>query len=195
MTKTINMKLVLAVVKDEADVVVNTLRDKGPKRFAKVFALSGACMALAYFGVYRPPQEKILRLTREIAKTRAMFEAGAQYKDLREQLSVAYAALPQMPERDQWLASSLMESLRAESLTPDLIRPANETEASGLIFQLSGIEQTVGFGEFHRWLMRLERAKPLMHVHSIDMNKKLEPLGMNGVLCEVMTVIPKKRFN
>ena len=151
--------------------------------------------ALTYYGVYRPPQEKILRLTREIAKTRAMFEAGAQYKDLRAQLSVAYAAFPQMPERDQWLASSLIESLRAESLTPDLIRPANETEASGLIFQLSTIELTVGFGEFHRWLMRLERAKPLMHVYSIDMNKKLEPFGVNGVICEVMTVIPKRRFN
>ena len=44
MAQTIDMKLVLAVVKAETDVIVCTLRDKGLKRFARVFALSGVCM-------------------------------------------------------------------------------------------------------------------------------------------------------
>ena len=195
MAQTINLRLILTVVKAEADIIVNTLRDKGAKRFANVIALAGVLLALAYFGVYKPPQDKILRLARDIEKTRAMFEAGAQYRELRDQLAAAYAALPSMPERDQWLASALIESLRAENLTPDTIRPVSETEASGLIFQSSTIQLTIQFSEFHRWLIRLERAKPLMHVFVVDMTKKLEPLGANTITCEVMTVIPKKRFN
>lgn len=191
----IDWRLIFNAVKSELDVVAATLRDKGGKRFAVAFALAGLCVALAYFGVYRPPHEKGAGLTREIAKAKAMSSAGAQYKELRDELALVYATLPQMKDREQWLSNAMIDSLRAGSLTPDNFKPTVENEISGLIFQSSTVQLTIKFAEFHAWLTRLEATKPLLHISSLNVRKKPELFGWNDAKCEVMTAIPKKRFN
>ncbi|MEK7390067.1 MAG: hypothetical protein AAB036_10255 [Elusimicrobiota bacterium] len=187
--------MALDILKAEAEVVTSTLREKGHQRFGKIIALALIFGALSYFGLYRPPRQKIAMLAREVEKTRALSEVGAQYKDLRNQLAAAYALLPTMTERDHWLAAALIDSLKAETLNPDMMKPIVEDEAAGLIFQSSMIQLTSGFKEAYQWLMRVERARPLMHVRSLDVQKKTELLGVNIMTADVMTVIPKKRFN
>lgn len=195
MAEKIDPQVVLAFVKSEVEIMVSTIRDKGGKRFGKAFGLAGAMVALAYFGLYSPPQAKMKKLQREIDKAKAMSEAGGQYKDIRDQLGAAYSHLPQMKDREQWLSNAMIDSLRADNLTPDSFKPVSENELSGLIFQSSTVQLTLRFEQFYDWLMRLEGAKPLMHVQSFDVQKKPEQLSWNGVTCEVTTVIPKRRFN
>jgi type II secretory pathway component PulM len=195
MAEKIDPQVVIALVKSEVEIMVSTIRDKGGKRFGKAFGFAGVMVALAYFGLYSPPQKKIGRLQREIDKAKAMSEAGGQYKDIRDQLAAAYAQVPQMKDREQWLSNAMIDSLRADNLTPDSFKPVSENELSGLIFQSSTVQLTIKFEQFYDWLMRLEGARPLMHVASFDVQKKPEALGWNGVTCEVTTVIPKRRFN
>ena len=193
--KGIDPQVYLNLAKAELDLVVATLRHKGAKVFGKAFGMAGIMIAIAYFGVYKPPQDKISRLTAQIAAARAMSESGAAYQDLRTQLSGSYGTLPKMTEQKQWLSNAMIDSLRADSLTPDSFLPVVETENSGIIFQTSSVQLVIKFSEVFSWLQRLEGATPLMHVSNIELVKKPEMIGQNLVAASVMTAIPKKRFD
>ena len=186
---------ILNAVKAEIDMVLATLRDKGVKRFGKAFGLGAAFIGAAYYLVYMPPQSKISRLQREIDAARAMSESGVAYQDLRNVLAGSYGTLPLLKDQQQWLNNAMIDSLRADNLTPESFRPVVETESSGIIFQSSTVQLTLKFNDIYAWLLRLESANPLMHVGILEVSKKQEMLGLNSVSCSVMTAIPKKRFN
>lgn len=193
--KEIDFKPLIAAVKSEANLILATIREKGAKRFQKAFAMSGVMIAVAYFGIYKPPQTKISRLTKEIDAARAMSTSGTAYRELRDQLAATYGSLPQAKDQAQWLSNSMIDSLRADSLVPESFRPVFEAEASGLVFQTSTVQLTVEFNKVYVWLLRLESATPLMHVSLLDIAKKNDMIGLNSVSASVMTAIPKKRFN
>ena len=192
----INFDHYLALVKAEVDLVFGTVKEKGANRFAKALILALLMVGLSYMGVYAPPKKKLGMLAREIAKRKSMSEYGAQYKDLRDQLAGIYSNLPALKEREQWLSQATIESLRAESLTPESFRPVTENEATGLVFQSTSVQISFKFHEFFSWLVRLERSKPLMHVQSIEIAKiGGDRIGVNQTSCEIVTVIPLKRYN
>lgn len=193
--KGIDLDSYLNAVKAEVDLLVTTIRHKGAKRFGKAFGLSAIMIALAYFAIYKPPQDKISRLSMRITAARAMSEFGAAYQDIRNQLMGSYGTLPHLKDQQQWLANAMIDSLRADNLTPEIFRPVIETEASGLIFQTSTIQITISFNDVYAWLLRLEGTTPLMHLSSLEVTKKPDMIGLNTVSAEVMTAIPKKRFN
>ncbi len=193
--KDIDIQVYLNAVKAEGELLLNTIRHKGAKRFGKAFGISALLIAAAYFGIYKPPQDKISRLQREIDAARAMSESGAAYQELRTQLIGSYGTLPQLKDQAQWLSNAMIDSLRADSLTPELFRPVIESESSGIIFQTSTVQLTVKFNEVYIWLMRLEGATPLMHVSNLEVTKKPDMMGWNVVSASVMTAIPKKRLN
>jgi hypothetical protein len=183
------------LAKAELELVLATIREKGGKRFMKAYLIAGFMVFAAYMGVYAPPQKKALMLARKIAAAKAMFDSGAQYSELRASLASAYAQLPPLKDKDQWLSNSMVDSLRSESLTPLSFRPIVEIETAGLITQSSSVELAAKFGEFYAWLVKVENAKPLMHVKMLEIGKKDEPIGMNAINCDVQTVIPKRRLN
>ncbi len=185
----------LAVVKSEFELLSGTIRDKGAKRFGKAFGIAAAFVGLAYWFVYKPPQSKIARLSKEIETARAMSQSAAAYKELRDELLASSSNLPQLKDQSQWLSNAMIDSLRVDNLTPETFRPVTESETSGLIFQTSVVGMTIRFSDLYAWLLRIESAKPLMHVASLDVAKKPDAIGYNNVTCSVKTVIPKKRFN
>ncbi len=193
--KDIDLNVYLNAVKGEADLVLTTIRHKGAKRFGKAFAMSGLLVAAAYFGVYKPPQDKISRLTEKIEAARAMSQSSTAYKEVRDQLAGSYGSLPLLKDQQQWLSNAMIDSLRADNLTPEMFRPVAESEASGLIFQTSSVQMTVRFNDIYSWLLRLEGATPMMHVSNLEITKKQDMIGWNVVSASVMTAIPKKRFN
>lgn len=190
----IDFQAYLNAVKSEADLLITTIRHKGAKRFQKAFAISGVLIAAAYFGIYKPPQDKISRLTMQIETAKAMSESSAAYQDVRTQLMGSYGSLPHLKDQQQWLSNSMIDSLRADNLTPEMFRPVIETETSGIVFQTSTVQLTVKFNDIYNWLQRVESAKPMMHVSNLDISKKPDMIGMNVVSASVMTAIPKKRF-
>lgn len=185
----------VAAAKSEYEVVSATIKEKGLKRFANAFAVAGTLFAVAYFGIYKPPQNRIVRLQAEIEAARAMSKAGSEYKSLKEQLERSYAMLPAAKDRQQWLSNAMIESMRVEKLTPEMFRPVSEIDSGGLIFQTSTVQLSIKFAEAYAWLVRLEAAKPLMQVSSFELVKKQDAVGMNQVSVSVMTAIPKKRFD
>ena len=191
----IDLNVYLNAVKAEGELVLNTIRQRGAKRFGKAFGMAGVMIAAAYFGVYKPPQDKISRLEAQIEAARAMSQSSAAYKDVRNQLAGSYGSLPLLKDQSQWLSNAMIDSLRADSLTPEMFRPVMENEVSGLIFQTSTVQLTTGFSNVYTWLMRLEGATPLMHVSNLEITKKQDMIGQNVVSASVMTAIPKKRFN
>ncbi|MDP3543830.1 MAG: hypothetical protein Q8T11_15285 [Elusimicrobiota bacterium] len=193
--KNIDLNVYLNAVKSEADLVLGTIRHKGAKRFGKAFGISAFMVAAAYFGVYKPPQDKISRLTEKIEAARAMSQSSAAYKEVRDQLAGSYGSLPHLKDQQQWLSNAMIDSMRADNLTPEMFRPVVETEASGLIYQTSSVQLSVRFNDVYTWLLRLEGATPMMHVSQLEITKKPEMLGWNIVSASVMTAIPKKRFN
>lgn len=193
--KDIDLNVYLNVFKEEGELIASTIRQRGAKRFGKAFGMSGLMIAAAYFGVYKPPQDKISRLTAQIDNARAMSQSSSAYKDVRTALGGSYGTLPLLKDRPQWLSNAMIESLRADNLTPELFRPVQETEANGLIFQTSSVQLTLRFNELYSWLLRLESATPMMHVSAFEITKKPDMIGMNSLSATVMTAIPKKRFD
>jgi type II secretory pathway component PulM len=189
-----NLDVYIAAIGDEISIVVATLREKGTKRFGRALAAAGIVVVGAYVCIYMPPQKKSARLQSEIDKAKMMADYGMKYKDLRDQVNIAYAGLPALADRSQWLSNSVRDSLLVGGLEPEDFTPVKELEVNGLVFQTSSVSLTLHFAEFFDWLLRVENAKPLMHMNSVEMNKKSERIGFNVVSCDIATVIPKKRF-
>lgn len=123
-----------------------------------------------------------------------MSEASAAYQEVHNQLMNSYDTLPLLKDSKQWLSNAMLDSLRADNLTPEVFRPIVETEGGSLLFQTSTVQLTLRFEALYYWLLRLESATPLMHVSVLSINKKSSPLATCGVSVSVMTVIPKKRL-
>lgn len=191
----IDLKPLADLAKAELEMVMNTVKEKGGKRFGKAFGIAGIMVFVAYAGVYAPPKKKAARLQSEIDAARELSQFGAQYKDLRDQLSAIYAQLPDMKDKEMFLSNAVIDSLKAEGLTPETFQPVREQEQAGLVFQASNIAMPVKFAEFYSWVVRLETAKPLMHLQAVELAKKSDVIGVNTVQAEITTVIPKKRYN
>ena len=188
-----DVKTAVEAIIEEIDVVVNTLKEKGAKRFERALGVAVAVAAGAYILVYLPPQKKSARLQAQIDKAKMMSGYGTKFKDLRDQVNLAYAGLPALADREQWLSNSVRDSLLVGGLDPENFAPVKEQELNGLIFQVSSVSLTLRFSEFYDWLLRVENAKPLMHVQSVSLSKLGAKPGFNAVTCDVSTVIPKKR--
>lgn len=190
----IDFKVYAQAVTEEINIVVGTLKEKGAERFAR--AIGGAIFIVfaAYVGIYLPPEKKIARLQAQIDHAKQMADFGTQFKDLRDQLNGAYNGLPSLNDREQWLSNSVRDSMVVGGLEPENFTPVKESELNGLIFQTSSVAMTLKFSEFYDWLLRIENAKPLMHMNSVDLTKKPDKLGYNGATCDITTVIPKMRF-
>lgn len=195
MAQNIDLNPYVDLAKAELEMALATIREKGGKRFGKAFGIAGIMVFLAYAGVYAPPKKKSARLQSEIDAARTLSQYGTQYKDLRDRLAASYAQLPQVKDKDMFLSNAVIDSLKAEGLTPETFQPVREQELSGLVFQASNITMPVKFSEFYSWVARLESAKPLMHLQTADLTKKPDMVGVNAVQAEIATVIPKKRFN
>lgn len=193
MAAEINVKPYVDALLREIGIVSQALRGKGIRRFQRAFAVSGFMIFAAYYSVYAPQHKKSARLDAEIQKARILSEFGAQYKTMADQLSEAYARLPAMGDRDQWLSNSVRDSLNVSGLVTDDFRPVNEQEQNGLLYQTSSVTLNLRFFELYDWLLRLESARPLMHVLSFQLGKK-GAVGYNRATCEIATVIPKKRY-
>lgn len=191
----IDLKPLADLAKAELEMVMNTVKEKGGKRFGKAFGIAGIMVFVAYAGVYAPPKKKAARLQSEIDAARELSQFGAQYKDLRDQLAAIYVQLPDMKDKEMFLSNAVIDSLKAEGLTPETFQPVREQEQAGLVFQASNIAMPVKFGEFYSWVVRLETAKPLMHLQTVELAKKSDLIGVNTVQAEITTVIPKKRYN
>jgi type II secretory pathway component PulM len=188
------IKVYVEMVVDEVTTVLNTLKEKGAKRFGRTLALTGGMLVATYAGLYMPPQQKSARLQSQIDKARVLAGLADQFVDLRGQLNQAYSGLPSVTDRDQWLSNSVRDSLLVGGLAPKAFTQIHEDEESGLIFQTSAVSLDVKFSEFYDWLLRIESAKPLMHMQLVALTKDAGRQGYNTANCEVATVIPSKRF-
>lgn len=195
MAPKIDPQALLNAIGGEVNLVVGTLRDKGAKRFGRAFAVAGFLVFAAYAGIYMPPQAKSARLQAQIDKAKTLADFGDKFKDLRGQLDAAYNGLPAINDREQWLSNSVRDSLAVASLNVEDFKPVREQELSGLIFQASGVSLTLHFPELFDWILRIEGAKPMLHVQMLEISKKREQPGLIGAAAEVSTLIPKKRFH
>lgn len=191
----IDPNVYVAAISEEINIVVGTLKEKGAERFGR--AIGGAVFIVfaAYVGIYMPPQKKSARLQAQIDHAKQLADYGVQFKDLRDQLNGAYNGMPALTDREQWLSNSVRDSLLVGGLEPENFTPVKESELNGLVFQTASVAMTVRFSEFFDWVLRVENAKPLMHVNSIDLVKKADKIGYNAATCDISTVIPKKRFH
>lgn len=193
--KSQDLKPYVDAIMQEFQIVSGTIREKGAKRFGRAFGAAGFCVVAAYFGVYLPPQKKSARLQAEIDRAKSMADYGAQFKDLRDQLNAAYTGMPQISDRDQWLSNSVRDSLNVPGIITEDFKPVREQELNGLIFQVTSVTLSLRFAEFFDWLLRLESARPLMQLQTLELGKKRENPGVNSATCDIATVIPKKRFH
>ena len=194
MASKFDLNVYAAAIRDEINVVAGALKEKGAKRFRRALGGAAVLVVAAYLGVYRPPQKTSALLQSKIDKAKLLADYGVQFKDLREKVNAAYAGLPSLTDREQWPSNSVRDSLLVGGLEPENFTPVKENEINGLIFQTSSVALTLRFPEFFDWLLRVENAKPLMHMNSVELTKKTDRIGYNTAVCDLSTVIPKKRF-
>lgn len=195
-----DLKPYLEIVLREGEIVLSTMRDKGAKRFGRAFATAGFLIFGSYMLLYRPPQSKSEKLDAQIKNAKMMHEYGDKYALLRDQLVGAYGRLPSVNDREQWLSNSVRALLDAGKLDTEDFKPTHESEKNGLIFQMSSVSMNLRFSDFYSLVLRIESAKPIMHLQRADVNKKTDILdtqsiGLALTSCDISTVIPKKRLD
>lgn len=193
MTK-IDFAQIAAEVQEEVLLVSNTLKEKGAQHFMRPLVVVGLVLYASYAFVYLRPVKKLRRLDAQLAAAKATAQYAETYKAYQDRLLELYPELPLFKDRDQWLFNSLIDSLKAENIVSDSLRPPVEEELGGLLYQNVGMNSTLKYPEFLSWLARIEGAKPMLHISSIHIAKKKDALGQNQVSCTVSTIIPKNRF-
>ncbi len=179
----------LEQVQSEGQLIANTLREKGSKRFERPIVVCLAVLLGSYYLLYLPPQRKAQGLQRRIDTARQLSQYTGAYKDLHSQLQAIYSQLPKTSDRTSFLTAAAVESLKAEGLTSDSIRPPDETTQSGLVYQRLTITAEVKFTELISWLARLEASKPFIHVNSLELAKS-KRLGYCTISVVLSTIVP-----
>jgi hypothetical protein len=183
----------IKIVQNELSLVLGTLKDKGSARFGRTFAIGALGVFFSYYLVYLPPFKKMSQLSRKIEAAKAIAQYADQYKELRDKLNAIYGQLPAISSRDRWLTNAVLDSMKAENLMSDSIVPPDEQEMKGIVFQRLTVSIQLKFSEMVSWLNRIEASKPILHVGSLDMQKKADPLGTNAISCEIGTAMPLHR--
>ena len=193
----IDLSPLLAAVQQEYETLNNALKDKGAKHFGRPLGLGivilVSCYALVNYVLQPSKQMKVL--DKQISAARATAQYADSYNDVHLRLLSYYAQLPYLKDRDQWLYNSLIEWLKADNIISDSLAPPSEEEIPpGLVFQNETMATTIKFNELVAWLSRVEKSKPVVHVSSLELNKKADPVGANGVVCIITTIIPKVKY-
>jgi type II secretory pathway component PulM len=183
----------LQKAQQEVSMVISTLRDRGRERFTRTFGIGVLAVFFSYWFVYQPPLKKLAGLQRKIDAAKAAATYADQFKDLRDRLNALYNQLPPLTGRDRWLTNAVLESMKAENIMSDSIVPPSEEEENGFVMQRISVSIQLKFADLMSWLNRIEATRPLLHVGSVEMGKKDEPLGANGVSVEIGTVIPTRK--
>jgi type II secretory pathway component PulM len=181
--------LLMQAVQLELQQISATIRDKGFKRFQRGALIAGVVVLAAYRLLYVPPATKLAGLQQLIDKARTMSQISASYREVRAQLRGVYAQLPAPTEKDHFLVDAIVESLKAEGLTSDSIRPPEETAEAHMTSQRLQISLDLRFPDLVGWLARVEASKPLLHVYSLNINKSRR-LGYCTAQVGVGTLIP-----
>ena len=185
------LERIIKRVKDEWSIAYSTVKEKGPERFGRTFALGLVAILICYFMVYVPPNKKLSGLQRRIDAAKVAADYADQYKGLHDQLNFLYMILPPSSAREQrWLTNAVLDSMKAENIISDSVVPPEEVIEQGFAVQRQNISTQLKYSELVSWLNRLEANKPLLHVDTLSLTKKTDPLGTNTVDCEIGTVIP-----
>jgi type II secretory pathway component PulM len=185
------LDVVVQAVQTEVQLVTRTLKEKGSKRFERPLIISAIVIVAAYYLVYLPPQRKLDGLQRRIDTAKATSENAEAFKAARDRLRAVYAILPKTKDKDHFLTQAIIETLRAEGLTSDSIKPPEEARDSDLVFQQMTVSAQLKFPELIGWLARLEASKPFLHVASVDLVKS-KRLGYCEVTAAVSTIVPER---
>jgi type II secretory pathway component PulM len=178
-------------VQSELAFVQTTIKDKGANRFARPLVLGGALIFSSYWFIYSPPIKKLAGLDRKLNTARATAEFADQYKEVRERLYALYGLLP--APSDPSLTEAIVDSLKTQNIMADSLQPPVVTDSAGLLFQSVNVTMTLKFSELTAWLLRIEAAKPLLHVSRISIKKKQDALGKSEVTAVLTTVVPTVR--
>lgn len=187
-----DLNRMVAFLQSEVSFIQTTLKDKGSNRFSRPLALGAIIVLFSYWFIYSPPIKKLQGLNGRLRTARATAEYADQYKTIRERLFSLYELLP-LPAGPS-LTETLVDSLKAESIVADSLQPPAVAESAGMIFQSVSVTMTLKFSELTTWLLRIEEAKPRLHVSSLSIKKKTDALGKNEVTAVLTMVIPKERF-
>ena len=179
----------MQAVQTELQQVSATIRDKGFKRFQRGAIIAGIVVLSSYRLLYLPPATKLDGLQQHIDKAKSMSQVSASYREVRSQLRSVYAILPAPADKDHFLVDAVVESLKAEGLTSDSIRPPEETAEANMTSQRLQISLDLRFPDLVGWLARIEASKPLLHVYSLNINKSRR-LGYCSAQIGVGTLIP-----
>lgn len=178
-------------VQSELAFVQTTIKDKGADRFARPLLLGGALVFFSYWFIYSPSIKKLAGLDRKLNTARATGEFADQYKEVRERLYALYGLLP--GPSDPSLTEAIVDSLKTQNIMADSLQPPVVTDSAGLLFQSVNVTMTLKFSELTAWLLRIEAAKPLLHVSRISIKKKQDALGKSEVTAVLTTVVPTVR--
>lgn len=177
-------------LQDEAQLVSNTVREKGFKQFHRAMLMAGLAIYVCYFSLYLPPAKKMATLQKRINQAKTTAQYADTYKQLHERLAGVYVRLPPASQRDQWLTTKVVETMKADNIIADSIIPPEETERGGFAFQSIKVILVIKFSELLAWIEHVEATRPALHVSALSLQKSDVNPGENVVTADISTIIP-----
>lgn len=180
----------LDAVRGNLDIMVQALRDKGARHFARPLGVAVAAVYAAHlFSQSLASRQKALDM--QLAGARATSQYARRYQELQGVLQGVTANLPNPKNRDNWLLNTALEAMRAEGILSTALRPVTQTAQGDFVFLSLSITCRASYKQLARWVDRLERSKVFLHVTSLTLSKDAADIGMNQVSLTVGAVFPK----
>lgn len=190
----IDWKAGLSAVLEEIGLMISTVKEKGVPYFLRPLAVAGMMIFAGYYMVYLPPTNKIKRIEKKLVTSRAVARYSGTYTEFHDRLARIYPQLPQAKDRADWLYKTIIDTLKAQNIVSDALRPPIDDDVGGLIYQTTSVSSKLKFNEVYALIERLESVKPSLQITNLEISKVKEDIGYNKVTCSVDTVIPLRRY-
>jgi hypothetical protein len=189
------LRAFIETVVSEITLSLATIKEKGANRFARTLIVALAAPLAVHILLCSPAKRKLANLDGELKAAATMASNADTYKELKDRLSLVYSLLPLPAQRSDFLPDAIKEALRSENIIATQFNPPVESETEGILVQNISINIRARFPEMLAFIDRLENSRPLIHVSSLDIQKKGGTLpGENEVTCTIGTVIFTERF-
>lgn len=140
--------------------------------------------------------DKVNNYNGQMEAIRVQQTSEQEYMASKKKLLDLEPRFPDLADKNEWLISHIMDTFKAQKLTPSLDSAQKEDTTNGSYVVASlAVGVNTSFDNFANLLAALESKKEYVKLTQFDLAKETEPnnLGVNKITMTINTIFPKEK--
>ncbi|MBI4056695.1 MAG: type 4a pilus biogenesis protein PilO [Elusimicrobia bacterium] len=170
---------------------IQIFQEKGLRPFAAHISSIFLVVLLVRMLFYIPSMEGLARAKSALESAKAGSKFASDYENLRSRFADYTQRLVPYKEKDSWMFNSLLSIAKQEGIILESITPQTEVDAAHFIVAHMTLEAKLPYYHVGRWIKHIENSSILLMIENVNIEKMIEPVGMNKVQLKINTLISK----